>query len=104
MTMQLPLLVCAHQTVNYSIIIINTTINQSNDNSMTYIYTSYFGPYFHIGAGIARQRITSGLERDKEYSVIVNVWTESQTVQSNEVLFSELDCMISMFSMLSLDT
>ena len=65
---------------------------------MNYMYTSYYyGPYFHIGAGIIRQRITSGLMRDKEYSVIMNIGIESQTIQSIEVLFSELECMISMY-------
>lgn len=60
------------------------------------MYTSYYyGPYFHTGAGIVRQHITSGLMRDKEYSVIGNIGIESKTIQSNEVLLSELECMIS---------
>ena len=93
--MQLPMLICAHQIVNYSITIIDTAVNQSN-NSMNYTsYSYYYGPYFHIGGGTVHQCITSGLVRDKEYSLLVKfVELESQTIQSDEVLFSKLECLI----------
>ena len=86
MCMQLPLLICAHQMVNYTISIINETVNQS-DHSVR--YTSY-GPYFHLGPGTVSHAIASGLERDGEYSVMVNVWVEPIIIQSQEILFSEL--------------
>ena len=92
------MVVCVHQVVNYSIAIIDKTAKESNcNNSINYTYTSYYGPYFHTGGGIVCQPITSGLVRDKEYSVVVNVGIESQMIQSDEVLFSELERMISTF-------
>lgn len=86
MCMQLPLLICPHQMVNYTISIINETVNRS-DHSIR--YTSY-GPYFHLGPGTASHAITSGLERDKEYSAMVNIWVERIVIQSHEVLFGKL--------------
>ena len=84
--MQLPLPVCAHQMVNYTIGIIDETVNQSN-HSMKY---TVYGPYLHLGRGRASHAISSGLERGKEYSAVVNVWVEPLEIQSQEVLFSKL--------------
>ena len=72
----------------YTISVINKTVNQS-DHSIR--YTTY-GPYFHLGPGTASHAITSGLERDKEYmySAMVNIWVEPILIQSHEVLFGKL--------------
>ena len=85
--MQLPLLICEHQVANYTINVIDKTVDQSN-HSINYTSMTY-GPYLHVGPGIVSHAITSGLERDKEYSAMVNVWVEPQVIQSHRVLFSK---------------
>ena len=89
--MQLPLLICAHQMVNYTIRVIDETVDQSN-HSLN--YTSYYELYRHLGPGTVRHVITSGLERDKEYSAVVKIWVEPQVIQSySGVFFSKtLSC------------
>ena len=86
--MQLPSFICAHQTVNYTITITDDIMNQSN-YLMNMNYISY-GPYFHLGPGVVSCDITSGLDRNKEYSAIVNVGIGPQMIQSHKVLFSKL--------------
>ncbi len=70
--------------VNYTIGVVNETVDKSND-SILY----YYGPYLHFGPGMVRHAIASGLERDKEYSIVVEVWIESQVIESHGVLFSK---------------
>ena len=79
----MPLLICKHQVVNYSISTsaINETVDKSND--------SINGPYLHLGPGAVSHAITSGLEQDMEYSVTVKIWIESQMIESHGVPFSK---------------
>ena len=87
MCLQLPLLICEHQVVNYSISVIDQTV-EKNNHSINFTAMTY-GPYLHVGSGMVSHAITSGLERDKEYSAMVNVWVEPQVIQSHWVLFSK---------------
>jgi hypothetical protein len=69
--------------VNYTVSVINETVDKSNDSIAIY------GPYLHFGPGTVSHAIASGLERDKEYSAIVKVWIESQVIESHGVSFSK---------------
>lgn len=62
---QLPTAVCPYQYVNYTIMI----REQSYEDIMI------FGPFIHQGSGRVTQRISSGLNRNQNYSVIVVVDT-----------------------------
>ena len=85
--MQLPAFICTDQTVNYTIIITDDTVNQlviNTNHNMSY------GPFFHIGPGVVSRDIISGLDRNKEYSAMVNVGIGPQVIRSNKVFFSKL--------------
>ena len=86
--MQLLAFICTDQTVNYTIIITDDTVNQlvmnTNHNNMSY------GPFFHIGPGVVSHDIISGLDRNKEYSAMVNVGIGPQVIRFNKVFFSKL--------------
>ena len=70
--------------VNYSISTsaIDETVDKKSNDSIN-------GPYLHLGPGVVSHAITSGLERDKKYSVTVRVWIESQMIESHRVPFSK---------------
>ena len=87
---QLPSPICLNQDVNYTIIVIN---NESN-------LTQHYGPYRHVGPGTVKHDIVSGLERNQEYSVYIEVEiSRNVTVISNETRFGKLSvillCMLS---------
>ncbi len=71
--------------VNYTIGVVNETVDKSNDSTLYY----YYGPYLHFGPGTVSHAIASGLDRDKEYSAIVKVRIESQVIESHGVSFSK---------------
>ena len=77
--------------VNYTIRVTDKTLDQSNRSANYTLYESYR----HLGPGTVRHAIISGLERDKEYSMIVDVRVEPQVIQSyNGVVFSKLLIMV----------
>ena len=80
---QLPSPICLNQDVNYTIIVIN---NESN-------LTKHYGPYRHVGPGTVKHDLVSGLERNQEYSVYIEVEiSRNVTVVSNDTRFSKYDC------------
>ena len=62
---QLPITVCSYQSINYSIVI-------REELALEFLT---FGPFTHLGSGDINYWVTSGLTRNKNYSLSVIVDT-----------------------------
>ena len=77
--MQFPQTICDYERINYSINIEDINIKTQH----------HYGPYQHYGSAAKSHTIASGLEEDKEYTLIVVVNTRTGDILSQRYNFSK---------------